>query len=101
MRFPLVARILLYPLSRIYGRYVEFRKSLYAKGWRKQKRLNATVVSVGNITVGGTGKTPMVLWLAEEVLAEGKKVAIFNPGYGGSPGTSDELEMLKHPPGCR
>src|SRR5258708_24710067 len=57
------------PLSLFYGAYVRRRAWLYAKGWLKQKRLNATVISVGNLTVGGTGKTPMVLWLAQKFLA--------------------------------
>jgi tetraacyldisaccharide 4'-kinase len=53
------------------------------------------VVSVGNLTVGGTGKTPMVLWLAEKFLAGGKRVAILSRGYRGSRGSSDEIELLK------
>jgi len=74
---------------------------MYQKGWLKQRRLNAAVVSVGNLTVGGTGKTPMVLWLAEKFLAEGKRVAILSRGYRGSNGTSDEIELMKHRLGNR
>src|SRR5258708_36743945 len=65
------------------------------------KRLNTPVISVGNLTVGGTGKTPMVLWLAERFLAEGKHVAILSRGYRGSGGTSDEVEMMKERLGDR
>jgi tetraacyldisaccharide 4'-kinase len=50
---------------------------------------------VGNLTVGGTGKTPTVIWLAEEFLAEGKRVAILSRGYRGANGTSDEVELMK------
>jgi len=96
MTLPKAARVALYPLSRVYDCGVSLRKSLYAKGWLKRKRLNATVVSVGNLTVGGTGKTPMVLWLAQKFAAEGKNVAILSRGYRGSHGTSDEVELLKH-----
>ena len=96
MKVAVSVRGILRPLSLIYGRYVETRKTLYAKGWLKQKRLNGTVISVGNLTVGGTGKTPMVLWLAEKFVREGKKVAILSRGYHGSQGTSDEIELLKH-----
>jgi len=96
MKIPFAMRAALYPLSRVYGRCVSFRKSLYAKKWLKQKRLKAAVISVGNLTVGGTGKTPMVLWLAEKFLSEGKKVAILSRGYHGSQGTSDEVELLRH-----
>lgn len=88
-------RVLLWPLSLIYGGAVRVRAWMYQKGWLKQKRLKATVISVGNLTVGGTGKTPMVIWLAEKFLAEGKQVAILSRGYRGSNGTSDEIELLK------
>jgi tetraacyldisaccharide 4'-kinase len=101
MNVPRPLAIALWPLSRAYGRCVSFRKSLYARGLLKPKRLKATVISVGNLTAGGTGKTPMVLWLAEKFLAEGKKVAILTRGYKGSGGTSDEVELLRHRLGDR
>jgi tetraacyldisaccharide 4'-kinase len=88
-------RMLLWPLSLLYGAIVRLRVSLYAQGWLKQKRLKAAVISVGNLTVGGTGKTPMVIWLAERFLAEGKRVAILSRGYRGANGTSDEIELMK------
>jgi tetraacyldisaccharide 4'-kinase len=96
MKLPLLARILLWPLSVLYGGYVRIRASLYQNGWLKQERLRGKVISVGNLTVGGTGKTPMVLWLAEKLLAEGKRVAILSRGYRGTGGTSDEIELMKH-----
>src|SRR5580658_10795947 len=96
MNFPLWVRVLLWPLSMLYGGYVRIRAALYAKGWLKQKHLQGKVISVGNLTVGGTGKTPMVLWLAEKFLAEGKRVAILSRGYRGFGGTSDEIELMKH-----
>lgn len=89
-------RILLWPLSVLYGWYARLRAWLYAKGWLKQKRLRGKVISVGNLTVGGTGKTPMVLWLAEKFLEEGKHVAILSRGYRGSGGTSEEIELMKN-----
>lgn len=88
-------RALLWPLSLLYGAAVRARVWMYQKGWLKQKRLKGTVISVGNLTVGGTGKTPMVIWLAEKFLAEGKRVAILSRGYRGSNGTSDEVELMK------
>jgi tetraacyldisaccharide 4'-kinase len=96
MNLPRPLAIALWPLSRVYGRCVRFRMALYAKGLLKPKRLKATVISVGNLTAGGTGKTPMVLWLAEKFIAEGKKVAILTRGYKGSGGTSDEVELLRY-----
>jgi tetraacyldisaccharide 4'-kinase len=101
MKLPLVLRILLWPLSQGYGTYVRVRRAAYAHGWLKPRRLKAMVISVGNLTVGGTGKTPMVLWLAEKFIAEGKKVAILSRGYRGSHGSSDEIELLKRRLGDR
>ena len=95
MNVPPPFRRLLWPLSLLYGVGVRARVWLYANGWLKQKRLNATVISVGNLTVGGTGKTPMVIWLAEKFLADGKRVAILSRGYRGANGTSDEIELMK------
>jgi len=95
MNLPPLLRVLLWPLSQIYGAYVRGRRALYSRGWLKPRRLRATVISVGNLTVGGTVKTPMVLWLAEKFLAERKRVAILTRGYRGSHGSSDEIELLK------
>ena len=90
-----VLRRLLWPVSLLYGAGVRTRVWLYANGWFKQKSLNGTVISVGNLTVGGTGKTPMVIWLAEKFLGDGKRVAILSRGYRGPNGTSDEIELMK------
>ena len=91
-----LARIILWPLSLIYGVVVLARVRAYARGQLKPNRLRGAVISVGNLTVGGVGKTPMVLWLAEKFLAEGKRVAILSRGYRGADGTSDEIELLRH-----
>jgi tetraacyldisaccharide 4'-kinase len=93
-RFAL-AQAVLWPLSLIYGAIVRARVAAYAKGRRKQKRLRAPVVSVGNLTVGGAGKTPMVLWLAERLIAQGQRIAILSRGYRGEHGTSDEVALLR------
>jgi tetraacyldisaccharide 4'-kinase len=95
MNIPRPLAIALWPLSLVYGSAAKLRAWLYKQGWLKQKRLNRPVISVGNITVGGTGKTPMVIWLAEKLLAEGKHVAILSRGYRGANGTSDEIELMK------
>src|SRR5260370_7381850 len=95
MRVPRALAIVLWPLSLFYGAYVRRRAWLYAKGRLKQKRLNATVISVGNLTVGGTGKTPMVLWLAEKFLAGGKRFSLLILVYQGSQATSQYVGVLK------
>src|SRR6266436_416561 len=101
MTMPLPFRLLLWPFSLVYGAAARLHAWLYAQGIYTTKRLNTPVISVGNLTVGGTGKTPMVLWLAERFLAEGKHVAILSRGYRGSGGTSDEVEMMKERLGDR
>src|SRR2546430_9256927 len=101
MSVPLPIRILLWPLSYVYGIAARWRVALYTKGIFRTRRLNTPVISVGNLTVGGTGKTPMVLYLAEKFLAEGKRVGILTRGYRGSSGKSDEVEMLRQRLGDR
>lgn len=95
MKVSPLLRMLLWPLSLLYGVGVRVRVAFYQRGWLKRKRLNAPVISVGNLTVGGTGKTPMVIWLAEKFLGDGKRVAILSRGYRGTNGTSDEIELMK------
>ena len=64
-----------------YGVVARLRALLYYWGWFAQRRLPVPVVSVGNLTLGGTGKTPVVIQLAEWLLAQGKRVAILSRGY--------------------
>jgi tetraacyldisaccharide 4'-kinase len=96
MDWPLPIRILLLPFSWVYELVVRCKTFLYSSRTLEPKRLKGAVISVGNLTVGGTGKTPMVLWLAERFLSEGKRVAILSRGYQGSAGRSDEIELLKN-----
>lgn len=95
MTLPPPVRLLLWPLSILYGQAARLRAWLYAHGFLKQRQLNRPVISIGNLTVGGTGKTPMVIWLAERLLAEGKRVGILSRGYKGEAGTSDEIALMK------
>jgi tetraacyldisaccharide 4'-kinase len=101
MDWPLPIRILLLPFSWIYGAVVRSKALLYALGVLRPKRLKGAVVSVGNLTLGGTGKTPMVMWLAEKFLAEGKSVAVLSRGYRGARGSSDEIAVMKQRLGGR
>jgi tetraacyldisaccharide 4'-kinase len=59
------------------------RSVLYRLGLRHRIRINVPVVVVGNLTVGGTGKTPLVAWLSLKLTATGLRVAIVSRGYGG------------------
>jgi tetraacyldisaccharide 4'-kinase len=74
---------LLWPFTLPYGAAAHLRARAYRKGILKQQHLDGTVISVGNLTTGGTGKTPMVLAIAEHLLAEGKNVGILTRGYRG------------------
>jgi tetraacyldisaccharide 4'-kinase len=68
--------------SPVYGALVFLRRSLYARGWLRSHRVAGAVIIVGNLTVGGTGKTPLVLWLVERLRELGLKVAVITRGYG-------------------
>jgi tetraacyldisaccharide 4'-kinase len=76
-------RSLLWPLSLPYGAAAHLRARAYRKGILKSRHLDGVVISVGNLTTGGTGKTPLVLWIAERLLEEGKNVGILTRGYRG------------------
>lgn len=65
----------------LYGLIVRARQWCYRRGWCVSSRLPCRVVSVGNVTVGGTGKTPVVILLTEWLLAEGRRVAVLSRGY--------------------
>ena len=74
-------RFLLIPLSWLYTASVQLRNILYTRGVFKARRLPCRVISVGNIVVGGTGKTPAVIVIAEHLQREGMRVAILLRGY--------------------
>jgi tetraacyldisaccharide 4'-kinase len=76
--------LLLLPLAMAYELWVRARNLLYLLGWARAKRLPCAVVSIGNLTVGGTGKTPATLWLAQALARAGHRVAILSRGYKGS-----------------
>jgi len=75
---------LLFPLAMFYWGIVYWRNLFYKYGFFITHRLQCHVISVGNITVGGTGKTPIVLFLARFLQNNGKKVGVLSRGYGRS-----------------
>lgn len=79
-----LASLLLFPLSLVYGLVMRIRRWMYRAGWMNSQRVGAPVIVVGNITVGGTGKSPLVIWLAEYLCETGYKPGIISRGYGGS-----------------
>ncbi len=79
------------PLSLLYGMVVAFRNRLYDRGILKQVRLSRPVISIGNITAGGTGKTPMTVLIANGLKARGFRPAVLSRGYCGRLTTSGNV----------
>lgn len=72
----------LLPLAWLYGALLQIRLALYALGWMRQTQLPVPVIVVGNIFVGGTGKTPLVVWLVEQLRTRGWHPGVIARGYG-------------------
>src|SRR3970282_2408257 len=73
--------LLLFPLSLVFRALAASRRALYRSGLLYSVRLPVPVVIVGNISVGGTGKTPLTLWLAQQLIEEGWHPGIVSRGY--------------------
>jgi len=78
------AHLLLIPLSLLFAAATALRRVLYQAGILHTDPLPVPLIVVGNITVGGTGKTPCVLWLVDRLVERGYRPAIVTRGYGGS-----------------
>ncbi|MBX3242056.1 MAG: tetraacyldisaccharide 4'-kinase [Chitinophagaceae bacterium] len=76
-----ILRILLFPLAVVYGVVVKFRNYLYNRDIIKSSTFNFPVICIGNLTVGGTGKSPMVEYLLRTLLNKKYKVATLSRGY--------------------
>jgi tetraacyldisaccharide 4'-kinase len=70
------------PFAFVYGALTRARTRLYQSGLLKTERVGAPVISVGNLTAGGTGKTPLVEWVARAVASEGLRACVLTRGYG-------------------
>jgi tetraacyldisaccharide 4'-kinase len=70
------------PLSAVYGGVVAARNALYDRGALRARRLQGAVVSVGNLSAGGSGKTPFVMLLGELLKARGIEFDVLSRGYG-------------------
>jgi len=75
-------KIILYPFVPLYAVIVNLRNWLFDKGYFKAKKVDAKIISVGNITVGGSGKTPTVIYITGLLKEEKKKVGVLSRGYG-------------------
>jgi len=75
--------LLLLPLSFLYGLVSNLIRLSYRWGWRKAWRAPVPVVVVGNLTAGGNGKTPVVVWLVQVLQQRGLRVGVVSRCYGG------------------
>jgi tetraacyldisaccharide 4'-kinase len=90
-------RIAFYPQGQFYGLTVRFVNLLRSCRILREKKLSAPVISVGNISLGGTGKTPMVEWVAKWLMEHGRNPAILSRGYGAAvaEGVNEEAALLR------
>ncbi|MCE5232992.1 MAG: tetraacyldisaccharide 4'-kinase [Mizugakiibacter sp.] len=90
---PLWAR----PVAALYGGAVALRRALYRHGWLAAQRLPLPVLVVGNLSVGGTGKTPLTIALVEALRARGFSPGVVSRGYGGTRGGNRLLDDASDP----
>jgi len=88
-------RAILYALSFVYERLVQLRLYFYRKRVFRERALGCLVISVGNLTVGGTGKTPIVEKFARALRAGGRRVAILSRGYKSVPRKRSWLDRMR------
>ena len=94
---PALLRFVFEVLSWFYASIVGLRNILYVAGLLKSIKLPVPVISVGNITTGGTGKTPTVIMLVKELKRLGRNPAVLTRGYGAPKGgKSDEVMVIEH-----
>ena len=84
-------RKIAFPIALVYGMVVYLRNTLYDWGWLRSQAYTTPLVSIGNLSLGGTGKTPMIEWLVER-LHEHYQLAVLSRGYGRS--THGMIEAL-------
>lgn len=87
-----IRRPLLLPLSPLYGAALAVKRQMFRMGWLKQRRLTNVVISVGSVSAGGAGKTPVVIALAGMLRRRGYAVTILTRGFGRAPKTIERVE---------
>ena len=75
--------MLLLPLAGLFALIARVRRFAYAQGWLASYAVRVPVIVIGNITAGGSGKTPLVIWLANWLVAQGMRPGVISRGYGG------------------
>src|SRR5580692_10065279 len=87
----------LVPLALLYGAVSGSRRFLYAKRLRRSTRLARPVIIVGNLSVGGTGKTPLVCWLVARLTELGFRPGVVTRGYGGFSRNARLIDFADYP----
>ena len=78
--------LILVPLSWLFGALVALRRGLYKRGILQSQALSVPVIVVGNLNLGGSGKTPVVMWLVQQLKQKGYKPGVISRGYGANVG---------------
>jgi len=92
-----LAAWLLWPISLVFGAIIAIRRCLFKVGVFEQTRLPVSVIVVGNIYVGGTGKTPLVIWLSRQLREQGFVPGVISRGYGGDASRVVEINAQMSP----
>ena len=93
--WPAILRLGLWMLSLPYAAGVRLRNRAFDRGWRTIESVSIPVISVGNLTAGGTGKTPCVEYVAGFYRRRDVRVAVLSRGYGSEAGPNDEALVLE------
>ena len=86
--------MLLWPFSLLYGLIMELRADAYRRGWLKSRRAAVPVISIGNMVAGGTGKTPMAIYVAGLLMKNGRRAAILSRGYKRESGNGSKFLVV-------
>jgi len=92
-----IRRPLLLPLAPVYRAALALKAQMFRWGWLNRERLESPVISVGSVSAGGAGKTPVVLMLAAMLRHRGYAVRILTRGYGRSSATVERVEPFDDP----